>query len=438
MFQPHAIWIARSRTGAVGRAVGFRHYAGQNGVVAQRSISDREWRRSLVSRSDPVSVAVPRTGSVLTGEADVRSTPPQEALPADGQRELKPVSWPAIYLEMGKAKLSGLVTMTTAAGFALAVPVGVPVSLPMLAITCTGTGLAAMSASAFNQIMEVSNDSRMVRTSKRPLVAGKISPLHATIVAGSWGIGGVALLATHVNPLTGVLAAANIGLYTLVYTPMKQRSVWNTWVGAVVGAIPPVMGWTAVTGGIDGGALLLGALLFSWQMPHFLSLAYMMRKDYRAGGYKMMPQEVGTKELTRASAAMIRHCFYLQGLCMAAPYLGTCLGASYVGLVDPMFVLEATVLNGTFLYFAMAFHRAGGGSSAGQANSAARKTFLASLLYLPLLLGCMVFHRALPAPAEGEEGSKGCPFLDASKIVSQDKQGEQGDVLVAVEQTREA
>lgn len=115
-FQPHAIWIARSRTGAVGRAVGFRHYAGQNGVVAQRSISDREWRRSLVSRSDPVSVAVPRTGSVLTGEADVRSTPPQEALPADGQRELKPVSWPAIYLEMGKAKLSGLVTMTTAAG----------------------------------------------------------------------------------------------------------------------------------------------------------------------------------------------------------------------------------------------------------------------------------------------------------------------------------
>lgn len=138
-----------------------------------------------------------------------------------------------------------------------------------------------MGASAYNQCMEIPNDSRMKRTSRRPLVSGKISQLHAFIAATTAGCSGVALLALCVNPLTAGLAAGNIGLYALVYTPMKQHSVWNTWLGAIVGAIPPMMGWAAVTGGLGTGGWVMGAMLFSWQIPHFLSLAYMMRADYK-------------------------------------------------------------------------------------------------------------------------------------------------------------
>ena len=295
------------------------------------------------------------------------------------------VQLPAVYFEMGKGKLSALVTLTAAAGYAVAVPVGTPMMWDALVITSGGTMLAAMSASAFNQIVERENDSRMTRTSRRPLVTGKITPQHAYAAASAAGIGGVALLALQINPVTAALGAANIGLYTLVYTPMKQRSHWNTWVGAVVGAIPPMMGWAAATGNVGVGALVMGGVLFSWQMPHFLSLAYMMRKDYKAGGYIMMPGEAGSPELARATLASMRHCVYLEILCASTPFLG---------MADYMFVAEATALNAAFLYLAYQFHAHGAAGNQGQTNSSARKLFLGSLLYLPLLLGCLVFHRS--------------------------------------------
>jgi len=296
-----------------------------------------------------------------------------------------PAQLPAVYFEMGKGKLSALVTLTAAAGYAVAVPVGTPMLWDALAITSGGTMLAAMSASAFNQVMERSNDSRMMRTSRRPLVTGKITPEHAYAVASAAGVGGVALLALQINPVTAALGAANIALYTCVYTPMKQRTHWNTWVGAVVGAIPPMMGWAAATGNVGVGALVMGGVLFSWQMPHFLSLAYMMRKDYKAGGYVMMPGEAGSPELARATLASMRHCVYLEVLCASTPFLG---------MTDFLFVAEATALNGAFLYLAYQFHAHGAAGNQGKTNASARKLFLGSLLYLPLLLGCMVFHRS--------------------------------------------
>jgi protoheme IX farnesyltransferase len=302
----------------------------------------------------------------------------------DVQKSATLAELPAVYFEMGKGKLSALVTMTAAAGYLMAVPVGAPIALDMLLMTSTGTMLAAMSASAFNQVVERENDSRMTRTMRRPLVTRKISPGHAYGVASLAGIGGVALLALQVNPVTAALGAANIALYTCVYTPMKQKTHWNTWMGAVVGAIPPMMGWAAVTGNIGVGAMVMGGILFSWQMPHFLSLAYMMRKDYISGGYVMMPGEAGSPELARATVATMRHCIYLEMLCVAMPILG---------MADPIFVAEATVLNGGFLYLAYQFHTHGASSNQGKTNASARKLFLASLLYLPLLLACMILHR---------------------------------------------
>jgi len=313
--------------------------------------------------------------------------------------------WPVVYFELGKGKLSLLVTMTTTAGALVACPVGLAIPWSTVALASMGTVMAAMSASAFNQIMEVTNDSRMARTARRPLVTGKISHQHAMFVTSATGVAGVAVLAVSANPLTAALAAANIGIYTCIYTPMKQRSIWNTWAGAVVGAIPPMMGWAAVTGDLSAGAWLLGGLLYSWQMPHFLSLAYMMRKDYKDGGYLMMPGEAGSAGLTRASAAAMRHCLYLEAGCLAAPMLG---------LVSPFFAAEATVLNALFLYLAWQFHQAGGSGNAGKTNTAARRLFLGSLLYLPALLGCMVLHRAVVVKSE-----HGCPFLDAHKMVAE-------------------
>jgi len=267
---------------------------------------------------------------------------------------------------------------------------------------------------AFNQIMERENDRRMTRTARRPIVTGKISPEHGYTVASIAGVGGVALLALQINPVTAALGAANIALYTCVYTPMKQKTHWNTWVGAVVGAIPPMMGWAAVTGNIGVGGLVMGGVLFSWQMPHFLSLAYMMRNDYKAGGYVMMPGEAGSPELSRATLAAMRHCVYLEMLCAATPFLG---------MADPIFVAEATMLNGAFLYLAYQFHSHGANGNQGKTNAAARKLFLGSLLYLPLLLGCMVFHRngtdgTIPFHPGATPG-EACPYTEANKIVAQ-------------------
>jgi protoheme IX farnesyltransferase len=178
-----------------------------------------------------------------------------------------------IYGELAKSRLSALVVTTTGAGHLMAAG---PVDPACLASTLGGTFLCSASANSFNQIIETRNDASMNRTCRRPLPSGRISREHAIGWASAAGVAGVGTLAMGTNCMTTALGAATLGLYTLVYTPMKQRTPLNTWVGAVVGAIPPVMGWTAA-----GGALLsveaaaLGSALFLWQMPHFFALSWM-------------------------------------------------------------------------------------------------------------------------------------------------------------------
>uniref|UniRef100_A0A3B4UH13 Protoheme IX farnesyltransferase, mitochondrial n=1 Tax=Seriola dumerili TaxID=41447 RepID=A0A3B4UH13_SERDU len=270
---------------------------------------------------------------------------------------------PDIYARLAKIKLTALVVTTAAAGYAMA---PVPFDPLMFFVSSLGTGLASCSANSINQYFEVPFDSNMNRTKNRPLVRGQISPLHAVSFALACGIPGVALLTLAVNPLTGFLGALNIFLYTCCYTPLKRLSITNTWVGAVVGAIPPVMGWTAATGCLEPGALLLGGFLYSWQFPHFNALSWNLREDYSRGGYRMM----SVTHPGMCKRVALRHSLGLIGLSTLAPVLD---------VTTWTFPLISLPINLYISYLAFRFYRKGDRSSA-------RKLFFCSLWHLPMLL----------------------------------------------------
>uniref|UniRef100_A0A3Q0RM83 Protoheme IX farnesyltransferase, mitochondrial n=1 Tax=Amphilophus citrinellus TaxID=61819 RepID=A0A3Q0RM83_AMPCI len=270
---------------------------------------------------------------------------------------------PDIYARLSKIKLTALVVTTAAAGFAMA---PVPFDPIIFFVSSLGTGLASCAANSINQYFEMPFDSNMNRTKNRPLVRGQISPLHAVSFALACGVPGVALLTLAVNPLTGFLGALNIFLYTCCYTPLKRLSITNTWVGAVVGAIPPVMGWTAATGCLEPGALLLGGFLYSWQFPHFNALSWNLREDYSRGGYRMM----SVTHPTMCKRVALRHSLGLIGLSTLAPVLD---------VTTWTFPIISLPINLYISYLAFRFYHKGDRSSA-------RKLFFCSLWHLPMLL----------------------------------------------------
>ncbi|XP_042637559.1 protoheme IX farnesyltransferase, mitochondrial [Orycteropus afer afer] len=289
---------------------------------------------------------------------------------------------PGILARLSKIKLTALVVSTTSAGFALAPG---PFDLPCFLLTFVGTGLASCAANSINQFFEVPFDSNMNRTKNRPLVRGQISPLLAVSFATCCAVPGVALLTWGVNPLTGALGAFNIFLYTCCYTPLKRISIANTWVGAVVGAIPPVMGWTAATGSLDAGAFLLGGILYSWQFPHFNALSWGLREDYSRGGYCMM--SVTHPALCRRVA--LRHCLALIGLSTAAPLLD---------VTTWTFPIISLPINLYISYLGFRFY-----TEADRKSS--RRLFFCSLWHLPLLLLLMLTCKQ----PQGRKSNKGEP-----------------------------
>ncbi|XP_071373766.1 protoheme IX farnesyltransferase, mitochondrial isoform X2 [Centroberyx affinis] len=270
---------------------------------------------------------------------------------------------PDVYARLAKIKLTALVVVTAAAGYAMA---PVPFDPAMFFVSSLGTGLASCTANSINQYFEVPFDSNMNRTKNRPLVRGQISPLHAVSFALACGVPGIALLTLVVNPLTGFLGTLNILLYTCCYTPLKRLSITNTWVGAVVGAIPPVMGWTAATGTLDPGALLLGGFLYSWQFPHFNALSWNLREDYSRGGYRMM----SVTHPGMCKRVALRHSLGLIGLSALGPVLD---------VTTWTFPMVSLPINLYISYLALRFYRKGDRSSA-------RKLFFCSLWHLPMLL----------------------------------------------------
>jgi len=274
------------------------------------------------------------------------------------------------FAQLVKARLTLLVLMTTAVGYYLAAPN--PVNYLGLVRAVFGTSLAAAGAAALNQWWERRSDALMHRTKLRPIPAGRMRAFDAFAVGFALGVIGVGYLAIVCNSLSALLAALTIVLYIFAYTPLKKISAVNTLVGAIPGAIPPLIGWAAARGEVDAGGWSLFAILFFWQMPHFFSLAWMYRTDYARAGFQMIASDDETG--ARSASQSVLFCLLLL---IVASIPG------YLGISNIFYVLISLVLGGLFMAFAMHFHKH-------KTVRAARWLFLASITYLPLLLLAMV------------------------------------------------
>jgi heme o synthase len=289
------------------------------------------------------------------------------------QLDARPRSAAADILELTKPRMNLLVLATTAVGFFMAAHARA--DWMRLPATLIGTAFCAAGASVLNQFVERRRDGLMPRTRNRPLPTGRINPAEALGIGLGAAFGGVALLTLLVSPLTAALAAFTILSYVIIYTPLKCLTPWNTVVGAVPGAIPPVIGWVAARGSFGPGALALFAILFLWQIPHFLAIAILYRHDYAAAGFKMLPVVDATLSATGREIVLFSVAL------LPASVLPTFFGMASL----PYF--EAAVLMGlAFLSFGI------GCATTGSRNDA-RKLFLVSIIYLPLLLVAMMCCR---------------------------------------------
>ncbi|MCO5564972.1 hypothetical protein L7F22_018642 [Adiantum nelumboides] len=277
------------------------------------------------------------------------------------------------YWELSKARLSMLVVTTAGAGYVMGS--GLAIDMYGLSWTCVGTFLVAAAANTINQILEVENDGQMKRTKSRPLPSGRITTEHAMAWAAATSVVGVGLLASQANMVAAGLGASNLILYTLVYTPLKQIHPVNTWIGAVVGAIPPLLGWAAAVGEVSMGGWVLASALYFWQIPHFMAIAYLCRQDYAAGGFKMLSMQDDSGQ--RTALAALRNCIYL----FPVGYL-----AYRCGLTTQWFGVETALLSAGMGVMAASFYR-------NPSNEGAKKLFRTSLLYLPIFLSAMLVHR---------------------------------------------
>jgi protoheme IX farnesyltransferase len=277
-------------------------------------------------------------------------------------------------LLLTKARLSFLVIVTTFVGFCMGTR-GALEWLPLLGVTI-GTALAAAAAAVLNQYMESHVDRLMERTRHRPLPAGRMKPEAALGLGIALAVAGVVLLWFAANAMSAYLAAATVAIYLFFYTPLKRKTSLCTIVGAVSGAIPPVIGWTAAHPSLDFGAWVLFGVLFTWQMPHFLAIAWMYRDEYRQAGFVMLKRD----DLSGCATAM-------QSMIFTLGLTAITLAPFFAGLNNGVFLVGACVLDGAMLFCAARFLFL-------RNRPSARSLFFASILYLPLILGLMVFTKA--------------------------------------------
>nr|CAG4634924.1 EOG090X09NT [Alona affinis] len=307
----------------------------------------------------------------IVEDASVLKSAP--ALPAP----ITPSTLTKYYSSLAKFRLTGLVVCSAVTGYAMA---PFPTEMTTLALCLLGTALTSASANTINQFFEVPFDSQMARTSNRVLVRGLLSPLHAVSFAAISGTTGLVILNYGVNGVCASLGALTLALYTLVYTPMKRTTIANTWVGSVVGALPPLMGYAGCAGYLDLNAAIIGGVLYCWQFPHFNALSWNLRSDYSRAGYRMMC--VTNPGLCRRTT--LRHTAALVGLCSLAPV---------VGLTTWTFALDSLPANLYFLLLAWRFYRHTDSSSS-------RKLFRMSLAHLPIVMILMLIHKKTD---EGED-----------------------------------
>ena len=283
------------------------------------------------------------------------------------------------FVELTKARLNFMVLITTLIGFVVAVPkLGQPgaIDWTLLLNTLIGTGLCAGAASVLNQAWERDLDKLMGRTADRPVAAGRMSRTEAVQLGILMTVCGTATLAITVNILAASLSLATVLLYVLIYTPLKRVTTLNTLVGAVPGAVPPLVGYAAASGGLNLDAVGLFAILFCWQMPHFLAIAILCKDDYAAAGFKMLP--VIDKTLARTSTQMVLWCLLLVIASLMPVYTHAGTGLFYT--------ISAVALGAAFLATCIR-------CAAFRTRPAARVAFFGSIIYLPLVLGVLMIDR---------------------------------------------
>jgi protoheme IX farnesyltransferase len=277
------------------------------------------------------------------------------------------------FVALTKPRLNLLVLVTTLAGLYLASPAGV--ELKLLVNTLVGTALVAGGAAALNQVWERRTDALMRRTRTRPLPGGRLGTTEGTWFGVLLSIVGLAQLAVAVNGTAAAVAGATLVSYVLVYTPLKLQTSLATLVGAIPGALPPVIGWSAATGRIPLEALVLFGIVFFWQMPHFLAIAWMYRDDYARAGLQMLPVLEPDGRSTGRQAVVY-----------AAALLPVALAPTLVGMSGTIYFAGALLMTLLFLGMSLRFAMT-------RAVRDARRLFFASIIYLPLLWILMVLAR---------------------------------------------
>ena len=281
----------------------------------------------------------------------------------------------ADFITLAKPRLNLLVLITTAAGLYLAAPGGVPA--PVLLHTLLGTALVAGGAAALNQVWEKQTDAVMSRTRRRPVASGRLRTLEGWWFGLALSAAGLAELALGVNVISMAVAAFTLGSYVLVYTPLKRLTSLATLVGGVPGALPVVIGWVAAAGTLTPPAFVLFGIVFFWQMPHFLAIAWLYRDDYAAAGIPLLPVlEPDGRRTGR------------QALLYSAALWPVSLMPPLVGIGGGAYMAIATVLGFALITLSARFAR-------DRSTTAARRLFLFSITYLPLLLGALVADRLL-------------------------------------------
>jgi protoheme IX farnesyltransferase len=273
------------------------------------------------------------------------------------------------YLELSKSRIVLMVLITTAAGYLFAAK---HVDFALLLNTLVGTALVAAGTNALNQYAEREHDAKMRRTARRPLPAGRIAPRDALVFASAIAIIGTAYLGLAVNWTTALLGAFTLTSYIFVYTPLKRRSTACTIIGAVPGAIPPLMGWTAATGSLAVGGWIVFAILFFWQLPHFMAISWMYREDYGRAGFRMLSVEDA------------------DGAATARQAIGYSIALLLVSVLPPLFHLgslaysvAAALCGAAILAASIVFRRE-------RSNRNARRLFMMSNVYLIVVMVLLV------------------------------------------------
>jgi heme o synthase len=282
-------------------------------------------------------------------------------------------NWAAVFADLTKARLTTLVLMTTAVGFYLGWRGAM--NFALLFNTLAGTALVAAGASALNQWIERDYDAKMRRTQNRPLPSGRLQPATVAISGGVSSVAGLIYLALAVNLLTSVLGAVTLVSYLFIYTPLKRVTWLNTAIGAIPGALPPLMGWAAARNELSGEGWALFAILAFWQIPHFFAIAWIYRDEYAKAGFVMLPNVDADGRRTGQQTVSHALVLLVASLC---PFAFKMAGTIYLA--------GAIMMGAGFLFCAIQFSR--------QLTLArARQLFLASILYLPLLLALMVWDK---------------------------------------------